>query len=215
MRRPRRIGNNARAMTSTRIFLLIAVVVTLLVGMQARLLPYLPGDVAVAHAFQAASPGTSWVAPMVATASAPTKYLLMAVALLGAWRMAGLRAVAVVAAAIALEQTFGESSKLLFGRPRPSRELVAVMGNPTGLSFPSTFMTLYSVTIGALFVLAWRMKPSALRTGVLVGAGVVLLVAAAARIVPGAHWPSDAFGTPAILLSWLAVAFSAAGTERR
>jgi hypothetical protein len=40
-------------------------------------------------------------------------------------------------------------------------------------------------------------------------------VAAAARIVPGAHWPSDAFGTPAILVGWLAVAFSAAGTERR
>ena len=89
------------------------------------------------------------------------------------------------------------------------------MGNPTGLSFPSTFMTLYSVTIGALFVLAWRMRPSPARLAVLAASGVVLLVAAAARIVPGAHWPSDAFGTPAILLSWLAVAFSAAGTERR
>ena len=76
-----------------------------------------------------------------------------------------------MAAAIALEQTFGESSKLLFGRPRPSRELVAVMGNPTGLSFPSTFMTLYSVTIGALLVLAWRMKPSGLRSGVLAASG--------------------------------------------
>ena len=104
-----------------------------------------------------------------------------------------------VAAAIALEQTFGESSKLLFGRPRPSRELVAVMGNPTGLSFPSTFMTLYSVTVGALLVLAWRMKPSGLRSGVLAASGLVLLIAAAARIVPGAHWPSDAFGTVLIL----------------
>ena len=102
---------------------------------------------------------------MVATASPPSKYILMAIALLGSWRLGGARALLVVAAAIALEQTFGESSKLLFGRPRPSRELVAVMGNPTGLSFPSTFMTLYSVTIGALLVLAWRMKPSGLRSG--------------------------------------------------
>jgi membrane-associated phospholipid phosphatase len=202
-------------MTSTRTFVLVAAVVTLVVGGTARLLPYLPGDVAVARAFQAVSPGTAWVAPMVSTATAPAKFVLMAIALLGAWRLAGLRAVAIVAVAIALEQTFGESSKLLFGRPRPSRELVAVMGNPTGLSFPSTFMTLYSVTIGALFVLAWRMKPSGLRTAVLIATGVALVVAAAARIVPGAHWPSDAFGTPAILLSWLAVAFSAAGTERR
>jgi hypothetical protein len=203
------------AMTSIRTLAWLAAVVTLLVGLQARLLPHLPGDVAVANAFQAASPGTGWVAPMVATASAPTKFILMAIALLGAWRLAGVRAAAVVALAIALEQTFGEASKQLFGRPRPARELVAVIGNPTGLSFPSTFMTLYSVTIGALFVLAWRMRPSPLRSGILVATGVVVFLAAAARIVPGAHWPSDAFGTPAILLSWLAVAFAAVGTVRR
>lgn len=202
-------------MTSVRTLALMAAVVTLLVGLQARLLPYLPGDIAVANAFQAASPGTGWVAPMLATATAPIKFILMAIALLGAWRFAGIRAVAVVAVAIALEQTFGEASKQLFGRPRPSRELVAVMGNPTGLSFPSTFMTLYSVTIGALFVLAWRMRPSPVRTRVLVATGLIVFLAAAARIVPGAHWPSDAFGTPAILLSWLAVAFAAVGTTRR
>ncbi len=203
------------ATTSTRTLVLAAAAVTVLVGLQARVLPYLPGDIAIAQAFQAATPGTGWVAPMVRTASAPGKFVLMAIALLGAWRLAGPRAVLVVAAAIALEQTFGESSKLLFGRPRPSRELVAVIGNPTGLSFPSTFMTLYSVTVGALVVLAWRMKASSIRTAVMVVGGVVLVVAAAARIVPGAHWPSDAFGTMAILLTWLAAAFAAAGAERR
>jgi undecaprenyl-diphosphatase len=202
-------------MAGSRPLLLAALAITIVVGLQARLLPYLPGDVAVATAFQALSPGTGWVAPMVSTATAPLKFILMAIALVGAWRLAGTRAALVVAAAIALEQAFGESSKLLFGRPRPSRELVAVMGNPTGLSFPSTFMTLYSVTVGALVVLAWRMTPSTTRTGVLVATSVVLFVAAAARIVPGAHWPSDAFGTPAILLPWLAVAFDAAGAPRR
>jgi membrane-associated phospholipid phosphatase len=202
-------------MTSTRSLALTAAAVTVFFGGAARLLPSLPGDIAVAHAFQAASPGTAWVAPMVATAGAPVKYVLMAIALLGAWRLAGARALVVVAAAIALEQTFGESSKLLFGRPRPSRELVAVMGNPSGLSFPSTFMTLYSVTVGALVVLASRMKTSRLRTGVLIAGVVVLLVAAAARVVPGAHWPSDAFGTLANVMGWMAVAFSAAGVPRR
>ena len=203
------------ATTSTRTLVIAAAAVTVLVGLQARVVPYLPGDIAIAQAFQAATPGTGWVAPMVRTASAPGKFVLMAIALLGAWRLAGPRALVVVAAAIALEQTFGESSKLLFGRPRPSRELVAVIGNPTGLSFPSTFMTLYSVTVGALVVLAWRMKASSIRTAVMVVGGVVLVVAAAARIVPGAHWPSDAFGTMAILLTWLAAAFAAAGAERR
>jgi membrane-associated phospholipid phosphatase len=196
-------------MPATRTLLLTAAAITLVVGLSARLFPYLPGDVAIAHAFQSASPGTAWVAPMVATAQAPTKYILMAIALLGAWRLAGVRALLIVAVAIVLEQWLGESSKLLFGRPRPSRELVAVMGNPTGLSFPSTFMTLYSVTVGALMVLAWRMRPSPVRTALVVVTGLVLLLAAAARVVPGAHWPSDAFGTPAILLSWYAAAFGA------
>jgi undecaprenyl-diphosphatase len=200
---------------NTRWLIRVALVVTVLIGAQARFLPYLPGDVPLAHAIQAASPGTGWVAPAVATASAPLKYGLMAIALLGAWRLAGPRAVLVVAAAIALEQVGGEASKALFGRPRPSRDLVAVMGNPSGFSFPSTFMTLYSVTIGALVVLAWRNRPGPLRAGVLVAGGLVLVFAACARIVPGAHWPSDTIGTVAMCLSWLAVAFSAAGVPSR
>lgn len=198
---------------TTRQLVRLALVLTVVFGAQARLLPYLPGDVVVARAVQAASPGTSWVPSMVATASAPLKYGLMAIAILGAWRLAGLPAALVVVAAIAAEQAFGEASKSLFGRPRPARDLIAVMGNPTGLSFPSTFLTLYSVTIGALVVLAWRLRPSPIRTGVIAVGVVVLVVAACARVVPGAHWPSDALGTYAICLSWLAAAFSAVGVS--
>ncbi len=196
---------------TTRTLFALAVVLTILVGAQARLLPHLPGDPAIARAVQALSPGTGWVPSMIATATAPLKYGLMAIAVLGAWRLAGARAALVVVVAIALEQSFAESSKVLFGRPRPSRDIVAVMGNPTGLSFPSTFMTIYSVTIGALVVLAWRTRPGPLRTGMLTGGIAVLLLACAARVVPGAHWPSDVLGTIAICLSWLALAFSAAG----
>lgn len=200
---------------STRWLLRIALVLTIVAGAQARWLPYVPGDPAVARGIQAASPGTGWVGPFLSTAGAPLKYGLMAIALLGAWRLAGGRAALVVLAAIVLEQTLGEASKSLFGRPRPARDLVAVVGNPTGLSFPSTFMTLYSVTVGALVVLAWRNKSGALCTAVVAGGTLLLAVAACARIVPGAHWPSDAVGTYAICLSWLAVAFSAAGVPPR
>lgn len=196
---------------TTRTLARLALAVTILVGAQARFLPHLPGDPTLAHAVQSLSPGTGWVAPAISTASAPLKYGLMAIAVLGAWRLAGARAALVVVAAIALEQSFGEASKTIFGRPRPSRDLVAVIGNPSGLSFPSTFMTLYSVTIGALVVLAWRLRPGALRTWILIDGITVLLIACAARVVPGAHWPSDVLGTIAICLSWLAVAFSAAG----
>ncbi|MGE0816797.1 MAG: phosphatase PAP2 family protein [Vicinamibacterales bacterium] len=196
---------------TTRQLARVALLVTIVVGAQARFLAYLPGDVAVERLIQALSPGTGWVAPMIRTASAPVSYILMAIAVLGAWRLAGTRAALVVAGAIVIEQTFGEMSKGIFGRPRPSRSLVAVMGNPTGLSFPSTFMTLYSVTVGSLVVLAWRLKRSPLRAAVIVAGVAVLALAACARIVPGAHWPSDVVGTVAICLSWIAVAFAAAG----
>ncbi|MBP7779177.1 MAG: phosphatase PAP2 family protein [Acidobacteria bacterium] len=202
---------------STRHLVQLALLLTIVFGAQARFLPYLPGDPAVTRAIQSLSPGTGWVAPFLTTASAPLKFGLMALAVLGAWRLAGIRAAVVVLAAIAVEQTLGEASKPLFGRPRPAHDLIAVMGNPTGLSFPSTFMTLYSVTIGALVVLAWRLRPGPgwLRSSVIVGGVVLLGVAACARIVPGAHWPSDAVGTYVICLSWLAVAFSAASVPSR
>jgi len=207
---------------STRTLAIVALLITVVVGVQARFLIHLPGDPAIATVVQSLSPDRAWVPPVVATASAPLKYILMAIAVLGAWRLAGTRAAMVVIAAIVLEQTFGEASKPLFGRPRPTQAAAAMMaGTPMpagaagGQSFPSTFMTIYSVTIGALVVLAWRLRPSGLRTGVIAAGTIVLVLAACARIVPGAHWPSDTVGTVAICLSWLAVAFSAVGAPAR
>jgi membrane-associated phospholipid phosphatase len=185
-----------------------AAICTLVVGVTMAATSYLPGDVAVARAIQALSPGTDWVPGFISTAYAPAKFALMAIAVLGAWRLAGIRAAAVVLVFILLEQLLGEASKSLFHRPRPSRELVAVMGSPSGFSFPSTFVTLYSVTVGALVLVAWRFARGVKR-GVVVGVGIALLIlAAAARVVPGAHWPSDVLGTYAICLSWLYAALS-------
>ncbi len=185
-----------------------AAVCTLVVGVTMAVTHSLPGDVAVARAIQALSPGTDWVPGFISTAYAPAKFALIGIAVLGTWRLAGIRAAAVVLAAIVLEQLLGEASKSLFQRPRPSRELIAVMGNPSGFSFPSTFVTLYSVTVGSLVLVALRFARGAKRVGVVIVGVALLVLAGAARVVPGAHWPSDVLGTYAICLSWLNAAFS-------
>lgn len=183
--------------------LLIAAAVTVVVGAMAALTPSLPGDVAVARAIQAAVPHGGWVDVIVSTAYAPQKFALMALALGAAFYFGGLRAALVVLVAIGLEQAFGEASKNLFTRPRPSPGLIAVAGTPSGYSFPSTFMTLYCVTFGAVLLVARRAGPSRPRTVAIAVSAAALVVAGLARVVPGAHWPSDVLGTCAICLAWL------------
>ncbi|WP_224244654.1 phosphatase PAP2 family protein [Hyalangium gracile] len=191
----------------TRAFV-IAALCTLVIGVIMAHTPLLPGDVAITRAVQALSPGTQWVPVFVSTGYAPTKFILMALALLAVWRIAGLRTAAVVLVAIVLEQLLAEQSKALFGRPRPSRELVQVMGNPSGFSFPSSFITLYSVTVGSLLFVARRAARGGVRTGITIVGSALLVLAAVARIVPGAHWPSDVLGTYVICLTWLHAVFS-------
>jgi undecaprenyl-diphosphatase len=181
---------------------------TLIIGIIMAGTAWLPGDVALARAIQALSPRTDWVPVFISTAFAPTKFILMAIAVLGTWRMAGTRAAAVVLAAIVLEQLLGEASKSLFSRPRPSRELIAVMGTPSGFSFPSTFITLYSVTVGSLVLVAIRSARGAWRAGIVAVGLALLVLAGAARIIPGAHWPSDVLGTYLICLAWLRAGLS-------
>ena len=187
---------------------IVAVLCTVVVSAAVAMTPYLPGDVALARAIQALSPGTGWVPVFISTAYAPSKFILMAIAVLGTWRLAGLRSAALVLAAIVLEQLLGEASKSLFERPRPSRELIAVMGSPSGFSFPSTFLTLYSVTVGSLVLVALRTARGPVRLGVVLVGIALLVLAGAARVVPGAHWPSDVLGTYAVCLSWLNLGFA-------
>lgn len=183
----------------------LAALVTLLIGAGVAMEPYFAGDVRVARALQSALPDPGWWAtPISRLAPAPAKYYVMGIAAILAFALAGVRGLLLAVAFIALEQYGAESTKAWFGRPRPSRDLIAVAGTPSGFTFPSTTITFFSVTFGLLAVTAARVrKKTPLAIGVLVAGSAMLLLGCLARVALGAHWPSDVLLTAAVCLSWI------------
>ena len=183
---------------------MLAATVTVLVGIGVALEPYFAGDVPLARLVQSASPSPEWWArPVSNLAPAPGKYYVMAITLVASFFVAGWRGLALVAAFIVLEQYGADSTKALFKRPRPSRDLITVVGNPSGYTFPSTTITFLSVTFGGLGVLAALARKAPNRLPVLAVSFGVLLVGCIARVALGAHWPSDVFLTALICLTWI------------
>jgi membrane-associated phospholipid phosphatase len=194
----------SEAVRSPLIPFLIAAAVTILIGVGVRMEPYFAGDVAVTRAVQRWTPApTSWATPVSRLAPAPGKYYVMAIALVASFFVAGFRGLAVVVCFLLLEQYGAELTKPLFNRPRPSRDLIAVVGNPSGLSFPSTTITFYSVTIGAVGLLALMRKKAPYRWPVVVIGFGFLLLGCIARVALGAHWPSDVLLTSLLCLVWI------------
>lgn len=183
---------------------LLAAIVTVLIGVGVWMEPYFAGDVAVTRAFQAAAPNPGWWAtPISRLAPAPAKYYVMVVALVLSYVVAGWRGLVIAGGFLALEQYGAESTKAIFGRPRPSRELVAVVGSPSGFTFPSTTITFFAVTFGAVAVLAYLRRKAPGRWPIFAIASIMLALGCAARVALGAHWPSDVVLTAVICLAWI------------
>lgn len=183
---------------------ILAAMVTALIGAGVAMEPYFAGDLAAARAVQAAAPDPGWWAtPVSRLAPAPAKYYVMGLTAILAFALAGFRGLLLAVAFIALEQYGAEHTKAWFARPRPSPDLIAVVGTPRGFTFPSTTITFFAVTFGLLAVIAARVKKTPLALGVLVIGSLMLALGCVARVALGAHWPSDVALTAVICLAWI------------
>ena len=191
-------------MRSPLIPFLLAAAITVLIGSGVRMEPYFAGDVRAARAVQQAAPHPEWWAtPVSRLAPAPAKYYVMAIALVASFFVAGWRGLAITAAFLLLEQYGAEYTKAIFKRPRPSRDLIAVVGSPSGYSFPSTTITFFCATFGAVGVLALVRKKAPYRWAIVLLSFGMVLLGCAARVALGAHWPSDVLLTSLLCLTWI------------
>jgi membrane-associated phospholipid phosphatase len=96
--------------------------------------------------------------------------------------------------------------KIIVGRPRPSPDMIHVYYYPTTCSFPSGHVTSYMALYGFLFYLVYTlMRPSPLRSALLIVLGAAPGLVGLSRVYLGAHWASDVLGGYCLGLIWLAL----------
>jgi membrane-associated phospholipid phosphatase len=96
--------------------------------------------------------------------------------------------------------------KIIVGRPRPSPDMVKVYEYPATCSFPSGHVTSYMALYGFLFYLVYTlMRPSPLRSALLLLFGALIGLVGLSRVYLGAHWASDVLVGYCLGLSWLAL----------
>ena len=204
---PNRRLPSHRALT---IMLVLSLIVGIGLGLVARGPNVLGADMDVTTVLQQAQ-GTAvrWLADLgnllgsTAWAAAAIGVGLLAAAARRAWNDVRLLALLLVFRLLATQL------KPLFASPRPTDDLVTIVGDWHGSGYPSGH-ALTAATMGlGLAVIAWRHIPSRRAAWTVITVlGALMLVIGWARIWSGAHWTSDviggyAFGTAIVALATL------------
>ena len=181
-----------RSMIRFRTALPTLIVVDVVLALAAARMPRFPGDPQLALAIQRFAPMPIPLAQAITTSALmPWCFVLLAATIALAWIISGWRGAAAAVVIFFGLWLLGIWLSPMFAQPRPKPELINVIGHPKGYAFPSIFGLIYGATFGYAGVLALARLRGAARTVVCVVALFFLLAGIDARVVLGAHWPSD------------------------
>jgi membrane-associated phospholipid phosphatase len=160
-------------------------------------MPYLPFDPVITLGVQAFHPDW-WTFLMTAVSwpgYMPQAALVVAV-LVGLFYAAGYRRAALVAVASTVSaEILDFVIKMAIHQPRPSPDLVHVARILTSYSFPSGHVMFFTSFYAFLWFVSLKvLKPSLLRTFLLVLFGAMVVLVGVSRIYLGEHWFSDVIG---------------------
>ncbi len=177
-----------------------------LVTVAAAQLPYLPTDVALARGLQALAPRSiAWALWITVTADRPWCFVLLALTVVAAGLIGGRRVGAVAIPVFIGLWLFGLWLSARVAQPRPSPALIPVYGHPQGYAFPSIFGLVYVATFGYAGIVARMCGRGPVRLLAPAVAVLILAVGAVARVVLGAHWPSDLWAAYLMGFLWITV----------
>src|ERR1700722_10403740 len=179
-------------MNRIRTALVTLIVVDVVLAFAAARMPWFPGDPQIARVIQHfASMPIPLAQAITASALMPWCFALLAGTIGVGWTMCGWRAAAVAVAIFFGLWFLGIWLSPIVAQPRPTSELINVVGHPKGYAFPSIFGLIYGATLGYAGVVALARSRGAARIVICVIAVIFLLAGIDARVVLGAHWPSD------------------------
>jgi undecaprenyl-diphosphatase len=172
-------------------------------------MPIFPGDIALARFIQGVVPYSSeWAVYVSMLSTFPGYFVLAGVSFISIWLLThSLRAALFSFVSFVGILIIDHLMRLFIFIPRPSSDLIHVSHKLAGSSFPSTTALLYGATIGyGLILVLMKRYPFSLGVSIdFVMRIMILCVAFVARIVLGAHWPSDIMISYIISFLWMSL----------